>query len=188
MRILSNAGQVLRPVSILLLDEAAGLRIEVSRAGTRDVASAGNKKSKAPLDEVTILAVPYGRYRVVVKSPLFLQVGKSLEIDVNVPVFSRSIFLSPNLPMIRWTVDPAPRTTLQVEDHAVPQAFAWVQLRHLHRVADPIEGRLDANGSIAVAELAAGEYVATIYPVEGEPWAVVVRYPNPSSEVVKIIR
>lgn len=188
LRILSTAGRVVRPVAIVLQNERAGLRIEVSRPEASDAGRSSGEQSSERFDEVILKGVPYGRYRLTVQSPLLRQLEANLEIDVAASVFSRSVFMAVNRPMIQWEPGNARPAMLTVENHSVPESFAWVHVRHLHRFTYLIEGRLDERGSIEVPKLAEGEYVVIVFPRRGEPWSLVVRYQDQSPAVLKVNR
>jgi hypothetical protein len=173
---------------IVLQNEEAGLRIEFSQSETSETQKLSGEQSIEHLDEVVLKSVPYGKYKLTVKSPLLFQVETNLEINVAVPMFSRSIFMTENLPMIKWDSGDTPPSVLKVESHSVPESFAWVQVRYLNQFHYLIEGRLDERGSILVPKLTEGEYVAIVFPRRGSPWSMVVRYQEQSPAVLKVIR
>ena len=69
-----------------------------------------------------------------------------------------------------------------------PEAFAWVQLRYLHRFSYLVEGRLDESGSIPLPQLSEGEYVAIVFPRRGSPWSTVIRCQEQNPAVLQVVR
>lgn len=188
LRILSTAGLVVRPVVVVLQNQDAGLRIELSQSEDSAREGLGTGKALEPFEEVILRSVPYGRYKVSVRSPLMRQVESNLEIYVEAPVLSRSIFMAEDRPMRQWDSGSGLPPMLKVESRSVAEAFAWVQLRYLHRFSYLVEGRLDESGSMPLPQLSEGEYVAIVYTRRGSPWSTVVRYQEQSPAVLQVVR
>ncbi len=188
LRILSTAGLIVRPVVVVLQNQDAGLRIELSQSEDFAREGLGTGKALEPFEEVILSSVPYGRCKVSVRSPLMRQVESNLEIHVEAPVFSRSIFMAEDRPMRQWDSSSGRPPMLKVESRSVPEAFAWVQLRYLHRFSYLVEGRLDESGSMPLPQLSEGEYVAIIFPRRGSPWPTVIRYQEQSPGVLQVVR
>ncbi len=124
LRILSTAGLVVRPVVVVLQNQDAGLRIELSQSEDSAREGLGAGKTLEPFEEVILSSVPYGKYKVSVRSPLMRQVESNLEIHVEAPVFSRSIFMAEDRPLRQWDSGSGPPPMLKVESRSVPEAFA----------------------------------------------------------------
>jgi hypothetical protein len=188
LRILSTAGLIVRPVVVVLQNQEAGLRIELSQSEDSAREGLGAGKTPEPLEELILRSVPYGKYKVSVRSSLMRQVESNLEIHVEASVFSRSIFMAEDRPMRQWDSSSGPPPMLKVESRSVPEAFAWVQLRYLHRFTYLVEGRLDESGSMPLPQLSEGEYVAIIFSRRGSPWSTVIRYQGQSPAVLQVVR
>ena len=187
LRILSTSGLVVRPVVVVLQNQEAGLRIELSQSEDSAREGLGSGKTLELVEEVMVRSVPYGRYKVSVRSPLMRQVESNLEIYVEAPVLSRSIFMAEDRPMRQWDSGSGPPPMIKVESRSMPEAFAWVQLRYLHGFSYLVEGRLDESGSMPLPQLSEGEYVAIVFPRRGSPWSMVVRYQEQSGAVLKVV-